>query len=550
MHPTAHKLRETIKQERPVLGTFLVEFTGSAVVHVLAEAGFDFVMIDCEHGNHGPREVEMLLEAATHAGVCALVRPPTTSRDMITRVLDAGAAGVLVPAIDTMEQVHQAVRATKYRPLGKRGVHLLRGHTRHRKVNPATFLAEANRDVLTLIQIELEGAVALAEQIAATEGVDGLYVGPGDLSVDLGVPCQWNAPDLQAAIKKVSEACRAHGKIMACHADRIEDMPRLQEMGVQMFGYFCDIGLFQASAAAVAADFRSALERRVKPTRKQGLSSAHQDPHRVYWKAQMEEAYGFMETMLHYPVEECGEALDSLEEVAAAAKVEVEFSSTKIVNEMDRVFRLRRGLIPGLIAAAREMNARGWVLKVEDGFRSRPMQKLLARKPTVFDAILTRVVWELDGEIPSTNIMFRRLSSLVASRPKVGTHMSGSAIDISVLRRDDRTEIDRGGPYLTMSEATPMGSPFVSEQARRNRIEITTLMARHGFEAYPYEFWHYSQGDAYAEHLADSGKPARYGAVDWNASDNSVTPIERPETPLNSDAEVESEIEHALRRMG
>jgi len=260
MHPTAHKLRERIAQSRPVLGTFLVEFAGSAAVHTLADAGFDFVMVDCEHGNYTSREVETLIEAATHAGLCALVRPPTVSREMITRVLDAGAGGVLVPAIDSLDQVLQAVRATKYRPIGKRGVHLLRGHTRHRKVDAATFLAEANRDVLTLIQIELESAVGIAEKIAATEGVDGLYVGPGDLSVDLGVPGQWNAPVLQSAIEKVVKACRQHGKIAACHADRIEDMPRLRERGVQMFGYFCDIGLLKAAANEVTRNFRAALQ--------------------------------------------------------------------------------------------------------------------------------------------------------------------------------------------------------------------------------------------------------------------------------------------------
>ncbi|MDA1330737.1 MAG: aldolase/citrate lyase family protein [Chloroflexi bacterium] len=259
MHPTAYKLRKKIAQNLPVLGTFLVEFAGAPVIHVLADAGFDFILVDCEHGNHGPREVESLIEAAYQAGICALVRPPTVSRDMITRILDAGAAGVLLPAIDSVEQVKQAVRASKYHPVGKRGVHLLRGHTQHRRVDAVSFLAEANRDVLTLIQIELEEAVTLADQIAATAGVDGLYLGPGDLSVDLGVPGQWHAPAVQSAIKKVAEACRRHSKIMACHADSIQDMPRLREIGVQMFGYYCDIGMFKAEATAVAENFRTTL---------------------------------------------------------------------------------------------------------------------------------------------------------------------------------------------------------------------------------------------------------------------------------------------------
>lgn len=243
-----------------MLGTFLVEFSEPATVHVLADAGFDFALVDCEHGNHDPRAVEALVEAGLHAGTCVLVRPPTADRDLITRILDAGAGGVLVPAVDSMEQVHQAVRVTKYRPIGRRGVHLLRGHTRHRPVDAPAFLAEANRDLLTLIQIELAGALSIVDQIAATEGVDGLYVGPGDLSVDLGVPGQWKAPVVQAALAQVAAACRKHGKIMGCHADRVEDMPGLRELGVQMFGYFCDIGLFRAAASAVSGDFRKALE--------------------------------------------------------------------------------------------------------------------------------------------------------------------------------------------------------------------------------------------------------------------------------------------------
>lgn len=259
LHSTAQKFRKKIADGRPVLGTFLVEFEGSAVIHALADAGFDFVLIDCEHGNYGPREVELLIESAHHADICSLVRPPTVTREMITRVLDAGAGGVLLPAVDSIEQVQQAVRAAKYRPIGRRGVHLLRGHTRHRRVEAASFLAEANRDTLTFIQIELEGAVAIADQIAATTGVDGLYVGPGDLSVDLGVPGQWNAQSVQSAIQKVSAACRQHGKIMACHADRVEDMPRLGRMGVQMFGYYCDIGLFKAAALGLVENFRNAF---------------------------------------------------------------------------------------------------------------------------------------------------------------------------------------------------------------------------------------------------------------------------------------------------
>ena len=135
----------------------------------------------------------------------------------------------------------------------------------------------------------------------------------------------------------------------------------------------------------------------------------------------------------------------------------------------------------------------------------------------VFDAVLKSVMWELGGQRPTPEFMFRRCSALVASVPKFGTHMSGSAIDISVMHLDDPSrEVDRGAPYLEMSALTPMGSPFVSDAARRNRQEITALMRRHGFVDYPWEFWHYSSGDAYEQVLRKTGRPAIYGAVQWD----------------------------------
>ena len=147
--------------------------------------------------------------------------------------------------------------------------------------------------------------------------------------------------------------------------------------------------------------------------------------------------------------------------------------------------------------------------------------------------------------------MFRRCTGMVATVPKFATHMSGSAIDMSVVYRDDPArEVDRGAPYIELSALTPMGSPFVSDQAQRNRREITALMRRHGFVEYPWEFWHYSSGDAYEQFLSRTGKPAIYGAVDWDLASNTVTPLANPAQPLNSEEEVRVEIEAALQRLG
>lgn len=273
-----------------------------------------------------------------------------------------------------------------------------------------------------------------------------------------------------------------------------------------------------------------------------------QGERRRYWTEQMDAAYQFMLAVQEHPVEECGEPAMLLPAAAASAGVTVLFSPLPHVLGLPRLFFLRRGLVDGFLAAAAEMNARGWALRVEDGYRSREMQKHIALRPEVFTAVLQKARWETGGAMPIVDLLRRRLAALIAMNPKVGTHCSASALDVSVVRLQDGTEIDRGASYLEISEKTPMLSPFVPAAAQANRREITVLMARHGFRTYPFEFWHYNKGDAYDEHLAHSGRPARYGPVDLDPGTGAVTAIADPMVPLNSDDEIRARLEEARRQ--
>ena len=120
-----------------------------------------------------------------------------------------------------------------------------------------------------------------------------------------------------------------------------------------------------------------------------------------------------MHRVLAHPVAECGEPLRDLRAAARDAGIQVEFAEQKHVRGLDRIFRLRSGLIDGFLSAATEMNRRGWLMRVEDGFRTREMQKFLAREPSVFDAILRSVIWELDSRMPSPEFFLRRSMALV-----------------------------------------------------------------------------------------------------------------------------------------
>jgi len=246
------------------------------------------------------------------------------------------------------------------------------------------------------------------------------------------------------------------------------------------------------------------------------------DP-KAYWIEQMEAAYGFMERLLEYPVQECGEGLRRLDERAREAGVRIAFASGKKIGMFDRVFCVRQSLVDKLLRAAEAFLKRGYVLRIEDVYRSPRTQTLGARSSYVIRSVLDRVLWELDGRIPTAELVFRRLAVWTATTLKFANHTSGSALDVTALRRDGSV-VDLGGTYPQLSHLTPMASPFVAPAVRRNREMICALLAEEGFVPYPFEFWHFSCGDADCEMMAGTGRPGRFGPVHFSDGGGPPTP--------------------------
>jgi 2-dehydro-3-deoxyglucarate aldolase/4-hydroxy-2-oxoheptanedioate aldolase len=226
---------------------------GSA--ELLGRAGADWVVVDLEHGYTTESELLAHLTAIEVSGSTALVRPQSGERLRVGRALDMGAAGIVIPRLDTAEQVREAVTFLRYPPIGQRGVALLTRGARLGTVNHAG-VAALNDDIVGIVQIESPSALDASDEFAATDGVDVLFVGPADLSHSLGIPGQFSNPSYQAALRKVVAACRTHGKAPGILLyDHAAFKPHL-DLGFTFIGIGADISFVNDGIKAALAAAR------------------------------------------------------------------------------------------------------------------------------------------------------------------------------------------------------------------------------------------------------------------------------------------------------
>ena len=256
----ARQLRRKMALGEVVFGTFVCEMKTAGVAAILHRSGFDYLILDMEHGLYDPDQAGRIIDSAKRHGICTIVRVPWHEPGMISRILDAGAEGILVPMIRTMEEVDRAVSAAKYAPVGRRGLHPIRPHTDF--VAPAsmeTYCREANANLILGIQVETCAAVELIEPIAANPGVDMVFVGPGDLSAEMGNFQGLSHPDVFEVVRRVWRACDAHGKIASSHSGSFEDIRRVAEVGVKMISNSDEMTRFHEGASGFIAGAREAL---------------------------------------------------------------------------------------------------------------------------------------------------------------------------------------------------------------------------------------------------------------------------------------------------
>lgn len=246
-----------LKSGRICLGAW-VTLSDPLVPEVMSYLGFDWLLIDTEHAPIPLDTLQTMILMMQRGGTPSIVRVPWNDLVMIKQALDVGAEGILVPMIRSADEARRAVEAAKYPPLGVRGFGPRAAADFGRRMTE--YASEANDRTVVILQIEHIDAVNDLENILRVPGVDGLFIGPADLSYSMGIPLQWEHPDLIAAIKLVAQKARvAAVPIGGAVDDTLEETLRWIDWGMQFVTLGVDWQFMRGAATGMLNSVRSAL---------------------------------------------------------------------------------------------------------------------------------------------------------------------------------------------------------------------------------------------------------------------------------------------------
>ncbi|MEO0358176.1 MAG: HpcH/HpaI aldolase/citrate lyase family protein [Pseudomonadota bacterium] len=227
--------------------------SASPVIAELAGTiGFDWCLIDGEHGPNGLSDIRAQLQALAATSTPAVVRVPTNKDWIIKQALDAGAQTILVPLVDTPDQALVATRACRYPPAGNRGMGgaLARATNFNQRTN---YVATANDQICCIVQAETQSALDNLDAIAATDGVDGVFIGPADLSADMGYPGDPNHPKVLETIDAAIDVIRASGKIAGIVTFDPQQVDHYRKKRVGFLGVGADVTALRGALEALKA---------------------------------------------------------------------------------------------------------------------------------------------------------------------------------------------------------------------------------------------------------------------------------------------------------
>lgn len=251
----SNKLKQALAENRRQIGLWC-SLASNITAEIVAGSGFDWLLIDVEHSPNDLRSVLAQLQAVAPYPVEPIVRLPHAEPILIKQYMDIGVRSLLLPNVGSAEEARNIVAATRYPMGGIRGVSLAQRANRYGRVQ--NYHAEAEQNICVVVQIESPAAVQAAEDIAAVDGVDALFVGPSDLSTNMGHLIQPQVDAVQQAIVSVHTAARKAGKAVGILAPAEADAQRYLQLGYTMVGVGSDQGLLIKASDQLASRFKTA----------------------------------------------------------------------------------------------------------------------------------------------------------------------------------------------------------------------------------------------------------------------------------------------------
>jgi 2-keto-3-deoxy-L-rhamnonate aldolase RhmA len=253
--PPRPDLRRRVLARDPLVGLWLS--LGSLVsADIVARAGFDWIVVDLEHGMASEPDLLAQLIAVQSTPTTAIVRVAAAERIRVGRLLDLGADGLMIPRLETVDDIRETLGWMRYPPAGIRGV---AGGTRGAGygTTPHAQIRTLHERITGVFQVESRVAVEASEAIAALDGVDVLFVGPADLSHDLGIPGEFDNPVFTSALDRVAAAAKAHGKAAGILLRDASEVPPYAARGYTFIGVGSDAGVVASGARALVAGARA-----------------------------------------------------------------------------------------------------------------------------------------------------------------------------------------------------------------------------------------------------------------------------------------------------
>lgn len=238
---SGNRVKQALRRGEVVIGTFIATIRTPEIGPMLAAAGFDFVIVDMEATCLNIQTVGDIAVASRNSDLCTIVRVPSMEGHFMSRLLDGGAHGLLVPKVETREQVEDIIRATKYHPLGLRSFAPGRAGSNYVTTGIENIMTQANEETLIALLIETGQAIETVEELVSVEGVDVALIGPNDLSQDLGIPGEVRHPQIMQGIDRVIAACWRNNIAAGFSVGDVDSAREWLSKGVRFLVYSNDI---------------------------------------------------------------------------------------------------------------------------------------------------------------------------------------------------------------------------------------------------------------------------------------------------------------------